>query len=304
MGCLYAFSFFPLCVKRNHHTTCCFIGTAVRRVISVEPVLQADSSQKASSGLARVETAQASPSAETQALATLALHAANKSQDAEQQLSQIHADANVSNKVQDRMMSISLGNCGPCTDPCVASDACNRALPQQHESAESDQAACTTSADLDSHATPALQCPFGQALPPQSAAEANAESTPCMPSPKIASSASLSQPSQEAMVPEVLAQVWLLIMPYLCTLTQQQVYLQLCAGSVVQVSCILLCLNSRCVSYVKVKAGCLVCVVSATIQHAATRHLGCGFDLHHYYILLMLAQLAIIHSRHFVSRLV
>ena len=207
---LYAFSS-SLCVS-NTITTLPVVSLAQPSALVWNLSLQADSSQKASSGLTPVETAQASPSAETQALAT-----ANKPQDAEQQLSQIHADANVSNKVQDRMMSISMGNCGPCTDPCVASDACNRALPQQHESAESDQAAW--SAHLDSHATPALQFPFVQAVPPQSAAEANAESTPCVPSPRITSSASLPQPSQEAMMPEVPVQVGLRIMPYLCALT-------------------------------------------------------------------------------------
>ena len=137
-------------------------------------------------------------SAEAQALA-----AANRLQDAEQQLLHVHADTGLSNKVQnDSSMPDSRANCIPVTGPHAAADAHNSALPQQHDSAESNQAVCTMSADSASQGPSALQSAVDHTLLPQTTADASAASTPYTDSLKLAQAARLLHDAQEAIVPD------------------------------------------------------------------------------------------------------
>ena len=152
--------------------------------------MQVRSPQKANRDLPTVESAQVPASAEAQALA-----AANKSQDAEHQLSQPHADTSVSKEVQNSSsMPDSMADGSPVKHVCAA--ACTGALPQQHEIHE---AAGEVLTDLVSQGPPATQP--GQALLSQTSAEANAASIPCADSPSLAHAASLSRDQQQSRIP-------------------------------------------------------------------------------------------------------
>ena len=186
--------------------------------------MQVGSLHTASTDLTAAISAQTPASAGAQALA-----AADKSQDAEQQLSQPPADTSPSNEVQnDSSLRASLGDPGPAADHCDAActdmkdldtnfegaaDACNDEQPCQHDSEEPKQAGDAVLA------VSARQAPQVTA---QSAAAATHASTPSAGPPSITPPAELPHISQVPALPEnpfdqhsqpaEPVQLWLLVM--------------------------------------------------------------------------------------------